>query len=137
MPSHITTIRAAAAGLALALLTTACGEKNAKGEGPMERFGRATDNAAEQAGDTIERGVHRTGEGIERLGEKMQRDDDVASDRPHIQPGTPPPGATPAPSGDVAPTPVAPSDDGVASAPSATDAPERPASAGATERAEL
>lgn len=39
---------------------TGCG-RNYKGEGPMERSGKALDNAGEKVG-----------EGVERVGEKMQ-----------------------------------------------------------------
>jgi hypothetical protein len=50
---------------------TACG-RNAKGEGPMERSGKAVDKAAKDTGEAVHEGVEKTGEATERAGEKMQ-----------------------------------------------------------------
>lgn len=62
---HLCLVSVALLGLA------ACG-RNSKGEGPMERSGKAVDNAAEKTGETVKEGVEKTGEGVENAGEKMQ-----------------------------------------------------------------
>jgi hypothetical protein len=49
-----------------------CGEKNAAGEGPVERAGRATDKAVEKTGEAIKEGARKTGEAAEKAGEKIQ-----------------------------------------------------------------
>ena len=49
-----------------------CGEKNAAGEGPVERAGKATDKAVEKTGEVIKEGAKKTGEAVEKTGEKIQ-----------------------------------------------------------------
>lgn len=56
--------------LLLAVGFTACGKK--KDEGPMERSGKAVDEAAEKTGEAVKEGVEKTGEKVEEAGEKMQ-----------------------------------------------------------------
>lgn len=56
------------------LFITACGE-NAEGEGPMERSGKALDEAAEKTGEAIKEGTEKVGEGLEKVGEKLQDDE--------------------------------------------------------------
>ena len=51
---------------------TGCGEKNAAGEGPAERAGKATDKALERTGEAIKEGAKKTGEAVEKAGEKIQ-----------------------------------------------------------------
>jgi hypothetical protein len=54
------------------LLGTSACHRNERGEGPMERSGKAVDNAGEKTSDTVKEGVEKTGEATERAGEKMQ-----------------------------------------------------------------
>jgi len=51
---------------------SAC-HRNAQGEGPMERSGKAVDKAGEQTGEAVKKGVNKTGEAVENTGEKMQK----------------------------------------------------------------
>lgn len=54
------------------LVGVGCGEKNAAGEGPAERAGKATDKAVEKTGEVIKEGAKKTGEAVEKAGEKVK-----------------------------------------------------------------
>lgn len=43
-----------------------------KPEGPMERSGKAIDNAADKAGHQINKAVEKTGDSLEKAGDKVK-----------------------------------------------------------------
>ncbi len=61
-----------ALSVVVCLAAVGCGEKNAAGEGPVERAGKATDKAVDKTSEVIKEGAKKTGEAVEKAGEKIK-----------------------------------------------------------------